>query len=202
VASAHDTAHKFSDLFGTYLVVTIAAVVVVFIAVGVTLLLFTDRTGRDPRPSGERRVVLTGYALMLAVIAVVLISATFATEGDIDSTSAAPAATVSVVASQWRWTFTYPGHPGVTTVDQLDVPRGQVVLFRLRSADVIHSMWFVAQRFKRYATPGSPTSFELTFARSGTFRGECSQFCGIGHDHMRFTVHVVSPGAYRKWLAQ
>ena len=63
-----------------------------------------------------------------------------------------------VVASQWRWTFTYPGHPGIRRVDRLVVPVGEVVRFRLVSTDVLHSMWFVTQRFKRYATPGSPTS--------------------------------------------
>ncbi len=113
MASAHDTAHQFSSLFGTYLVVTVAAVVVVFVAIGFVLWRFRARPGRVAQPSGEHRVVLAGYAIMLALVAVILISATFATEHDVDSTATAPGARVSVLGSQWRWTFTYPGHPGV-----------------------------------------------------------------------------------------
>lgn len=183
--------------------VTVAAVVVVYLALGVAMWRFRARPDRrSPRPAREHHLVLAVYAIALLVIAVFLISATFMTEDRVDASSARPGAIVQVVASQWRWTFTYPGHPGARSVNRVVVPVDEVVGFRLRSTDVLHSMWFVAQRFKRYATPGSPTQFELSFDHPGRFVGECSQFCGIGHDLMRFTLVAVSPGAYDRWLAR
>jgi cytochrome c oxidase subunit 2 len=199
--SAHDTARQFASLFTTYLVVCGIAVAVVFAVVLAVLVRYRAAAGREPASPRERHLLLGGYALVLLVIAVFLISATFSKEHGIDSSSTPAAATVTVVASQWRWTFGYPGHPGATSVDRLVVPQNEVVRFRMRSADVIHSIWFVHERFKRYAIPGSPTQFELTFATAGVFRGECAQFCGLGHDDMRFTVHVVSPAVYTRWLA-
>lgn len=83
----------------------------------------------------------------------------------------------------------------------LTVPAGQVVEFVLRSRDVVHSMWIPDQRFKRYAYPDRTNRFDLTFGRLGTEIGLCAQFCGIDHDQMRFTVHVVSPDDFARWMA-
>ena len=71
----------------------------------------------------------------------------------------------------------------------------------LRSRDVVHSMWIPDQRFKRYAYPDRTNRFDLTFGRLGTEIGLCAQFCGIDHDQMRFTVHVVSPDDFARWMA-
>lgn len=200
--SAHDTAQQFSSLFSTYLGVVVVAVAVVYVAVGIALWRSRSTRGHKPSASHGHPIALGIYATLLTVVAILLIGATFSTEHGVDHVSPNPAARVDIVASQWRWTFTYPGHSRAPSVDRVVVPVGQVVEFRLRSVDVIHSIWFVSQRFKRYATPGDPTRFELTFDRRGLFRGECAQFCGIGHDQMRFVIDVISPAAYRGWLSR
>ncbi|MDQ3209774.1 MAG: hypothetical protein M3Q20_01135 [Actinomycetota bacterium] len=35
----------------------------------------------------------------------------------------------------------------------------------------------------------------------GTFHGVCSEFCGLHHAYMTFTVRVVSPAAFDAWIA-
>ena len=49
----------------------------------------------------------------------------------------------------------------------LVVPVGRPVLFSLRSADVLHSFFIPAMRFKRYAYPDSTNRFVLTFPHDG-----------------------------------
>lgn len=39
--------------------------------------------------------------------------------------------------------------------------------------------------------PGKPTAVVITPSKAGDFAGECSRYCGSGHERMKFVVHVV-----------
>jgi len=43
--------------------------------------------------------------------------------------------------------------------------------------------------------------FDVTPARIGTFFGECAEFCGLDHALMTFSVKVVPPQTFDRWLA-
>ena len=153
--------------------------------------------GKDDAPRVE-----LAYVVVLAAVAAVLLALTFRTENGEDALARSPDLRVTVTASQWRWRFAYPSGRVVQGPSPvLTVPAGQVVEFVLRSRDVVHSMWIPDQRFKRYAYPDRTNRFDLTFGRLGTETGLCAQFCGIDHDQMRFTVHVVSPDDFARWMA-
>lgn len=36
-----------------------------------------------------------------------------------------------------------------------------------------------------------PREVEITPSKVGDFEGECSRYCGVGHDRMKFLIHVV-----------
>ena len=55
--------------------------------------------------------------------------------------------------------------------------------------------------FKRDAVPGRESVFEFTVDAAGTYRGQCAEFCGVGHSAMPFAVHAVSRAEYETWLA-
>jgi heme/copper-type cytochrome/quinol oxidase subunit 2 len=80
------------------------------------------------------------------------------------------------------------------------VPTGETVAFRVTSADVIHSMWIPALRFKLFAYPGYVNSFEATIPRAGSWEGECAEFCGQYHFAMHFTLRAVPPDQFSSWL--
>ena len=89
-----------------------------------------------------------------------------------------------------------PGSPPT-----LMLPVGQVVQINLATEDVIHSFFVPDFLFKRDAVPGIHNRFDWTIPRTGTFRGECAEFCGLDHDAMSFYVKAVPPAEFQQWLA-
>lgn len=134
--------------------------------------------------------------------------------------------TINVTAFQWGWEFQYPlAHGKVITVlpkaapvpaalgsgeqalrspvtyPQMVMPVGQATQINLVSQDVVHGFYVPVFEFSRYAQPGVVNRFDFTPTRTGTFGGRCTQFCGLYHAEMQFSVRIVSPSAFQAWLA-
>jgi len=116
------------------------------------------------------------------------------------------AVTIDVTAFQWSWQFDYEdsgrqvvGGPG--RIPELLVPAGVPVHIKLRSADVVHAFYVPRTLFKRQAIPGTVNEFDLRFTQTGIYPGECTQFCGVAHSDMLFTVHVVSQASFQQFLS-
>jgi cytochrome c oxidase subunit II len=94
-------------------------------------------------------------------------------------------------AQQFFWTFEYreAGQP-VRSVDVLHLPVGRPVDMLLTSGDVIHSFWIPRLAGKIDAIPGHENVIRIQADRPGTYRGQCSEFCGIGHARMQFVAHA------------
>jgi cytochrome c oxidase subunit 2 len=63
-------------------------------------------------------------------------------------------------------------------------------------------MWVPDFLFKRDAIPGRINRFDVTPDQTGTYLGECSEFCGLLHAYMRFSVRVVEPSEFAAWISQ
>jgi cytochrome c oxidase subunit 2 len=200
-----DTRHEFAGLFSIYEWLMVAVTAIVFGAVVFALLRYRRRGDDWPRGRDESKLAEPLYAVLLAAIAVSLITLTFRAEARIDPVSARANVRVNVVAFQWQWRFSYPGR-GVTVVGrphgvpEIVVPADRRILFSARSTDVIHSFWVPALRFKRDAFPDRTTRFGLVFGRRGTYPGRCAEFCGLRHAQMDFRVRAVSPSRFRAWI--
>jgi cytochrome c oxidase subunit II len=209
--SAHDTAGQFSGLWHIYLGVTIAVGVIVTGAILVAALRFRRRPGRVPRDLHSAPKLEAAYLGVVVVIVICLLAFTYRTENNEDALTAHPALRVDVTASQWQWRFRYPASGIVMTARnigsthpqfaRLVVPAGRPVELSLRSADVLHSLFIPAMRFKRYAYANYTNRFVLTFPHPGRMLGECAQLCGWDHAEMRFTVVVLAPAGFRAWVA-
>jgi cytochrome c oxidase subunit 2 len=92
--------------------------------------------------------------------------------------------------------YTSPLYP------QLVLPENEVVRFFLRSDDVIHGFFVHAFNFSRYAQPGVVNSFEITPAHAGVFDAQCTQYCGLYHSEMLFSVRVDPPSVFQAWYRQ
>ena len=109
--------------------------------------------------------------------------------------------TVNVTTRQFGFQFQYPRGPGKQVISSvLYLPKGQPVVFRLRSLDVIHSFFVPSFSEKLDAVPGIVTTLRVTPDTLGTYPVECTELCGAGHSLMRTSVRVVSPAAFAAWI--
>ena len=108
---------------------------------------------------------------------------------------------INVIGHQWWWEFRYPDL-GITTAQELHVPVDSLVFITVDSADVIHSFWVPQMGGKIDVIPGhlNQTWFQPTHI--GRYVGECSEYCGTEHAHMRLDLVVESPDDYATWVRQ
>lgn len=100
---------------------------------------------------------------------------------------------IEAIGQMWFWTFRYPDHGGVETIDILHLPAGEPVEILLTSRDVIHSFWVPRIAGKRDNVPGHLNIMRIQADEPGILEGQCAEFCGLGHADMRFEVRVHPP---------
>jgi cytochrome o ubiquinol oxidase subunit 2 len=108
---------------------------------------------------------------------------------------------VDVVALDWKWLFIYPDQ-GVATVNQLVIPAGTPVEFRLTSATVMNSFFVPQLGSQIYAMGGMTTHLSLLANDPGDYPGLSANFSGDGFSWMRFVVKSVPAGDFNAWLEQ
>ena len=165
---------------------------------------FRMRPGEElkdgPPIHGNTRLEVIWTAIP-AIILVALCSYAYVVLHDIEKAEASEMR-VRVVGEQFTWTFYYPDPGGKEIASpQLYLPKGKQVKFLVQSKDVLHDFWVPAFRQKIDAVPGITTSYRVKPIKTGTFPVVCAELCGLGHSVMRQSAHVVTPGAYDKWLA-
>jgi len=105
---------------------------------------------------------------------------------------------VEVVSLDWKWLFIYPDQ-GIATVNQLVVPAGVPVSYRLTSATVWNGFFVPQFGTMIYTMPRMTTRLNLQADRPGVYDGLSSHFSGDGFSGMRFKVHAVPPGQFSAW---
>jgi cytochrome c oxidase subunit 2 len=114
---------------------------------------------------------------------------------------------VNVLAQQFSFSYVYGANSGVvgkapSTPSTLVVPQNTPVKVLVRSKDVNHDWWVPALGPKIDAIPGQTNTTWFKATSTGTFRGQCAEFCGIGHATMLITVKVVSPADWAAYTAK
>jgi len=110
---------------------------------------------------------------------------------------------IEVTAQQFAWSFTW--REGVTKPIEsgdLRIPVGRQVELRMRSLDVIHSLYVPEFRLKQDVVPGLTTSLLIDATEPGTYPIICAELCGVGHGTMRARVIVMERPRYEAWLRQ
>jgi heme/copper-type cytochrome/quinol oxidase subunit 2 len=70
----------------------------------------------------------------------------------------------------------------------LHIPAGRPADLVITSTDVIHSFWIPRLAGKMDAIPGHTNRLRIVADAPGTYRGECAEYCGVGHKNHGFTV--------------
>ncbi|HEV2582751.1 MAG TPA: cytochrome c oxidase subunit II [Ktedonobacteraceae bacterium] len=107
---------------------------------------------------------------------------------------------ITVVGHQWWWEFDYKIE-GIVTADELVVPQGTLIHTVLESNNVIHSFWVPQITGKTDVVPGHMNDKLFKADDTGTFRGLCTEYCGLEHAHMAFDLVVMTPANYQTWVS-
>jgi cytochrome c oxidase subunit 2 len=196
-----DFTRMVDDVFMT----TVKWAVVVFILVEGLLVFAIFRfrgkpTDAEPRQTHGNTTVEIAWtiipAVILALIAVPTIRGVFRT-----SEIPQDALRIEVIGHQWWWEFRYPDLQ-VVTANELHVPSGKKIVLYMTTADVLHSFWMPQLAAKRDVFPRRATTLWFTAPDTGSYSGQCAEFCGIQHGRMGFMVFVNSPAGFDSWVAR
>ena len=108
---------------------------------------------------------------------------------------------VDVVSLDWKWLFLYPGQ-GIATVNQLTVPVGTPIHFRITSASVMNAFFVPKLGSMIYAMNGMATDLWLRADKPGTYPGLSSHYSGDGFSDMHFALDAVPADRFAAWVAQ
>jgi cytochrome c oxidase subunit 2 len=148
---------------------------------------------------------------------------------------------IEIYAQQFKWTARYSGEDNVLgkanvrlidginslgvdlsdknaqddiVTDELHLPKGKRVIFKIRSQDVLHSMYMPHFRAQMNCVPGMTTRFHFvptitTAEMKAKTNNEkfdylllCNKICGASHYNMQIKIVVDTPEEYDRWLAE
>ena len=174
-----------------------------------TLLRFRQQPGDEkhepPQVYGSNQLEFA-WTVIPIVTVFVLFLATARTIYDVQGAAPpADALNVTVVGHQWWWEIRYPGL-GIITANELHVPvsesgKARPTFLKLESADVVHSFWVPQLAGKTDVIPNRENHMWIEPTQPGTYVGNCAEYCGMQHAHMRLRVIVHPAGEFEKWAA-
>lgn len=192
------------DLWNLLLLLGTIVFVLVEVALIFVVIKYRHRGGNEkpPQTHGNTKLEILWTlipAVILVFIAVPTVRAIFETQ------RAAPsgALQVEVIGHQWWWEFRYPEYK-IVTANELYLPVGRTVNFKMTSADVIHSFWTPQLGGKRDVITNRTNYIWYTpdsTLESSVWNGFCAEYCGSSHANMKFRVFTVQPGEFASWVA-
>ncbi|MFD1554459.1 ubiquinol oxidase subunit II [Paraburkholderia silviterrae] len=106
---------------------------------------------------------------------------------------------VEVVALDWKWLFIYPDL-GIATVNQLAVPVGTPINFRITSDSVMNSFFIPQLGTQVYAMAGMQTRLHLIADEAGDYAGISANYSGKGFSDMKFRTLATSQQDFDAWV--
>ncbi len=194
------------------------------VLVGALLLfvIFRFRASRNPTPSKttHNTAVEIIWTLIPALILVVIAVPSFRLLFFMDKTIDAEM-TLKITGRQWYWSYEYPDEkigfdstmiplkevrgeqlPLLDVDHPIVVPVGTNIRLLFTSGDVLHAWAVPAFGIKQDTIPGRLRETWVRVNKEGTYYGQCSELCGVGHGFMPIVVKIVSRDAYKKWLGE
>ena len=195
-----------------YWIMFAAAVVVLAIVVGALIiagLKYRERPGHVAKQYHGHNLLELIWTVIPTLMVITFGVLSFQRLVYINDIDSGTAMTIKVEARQWVWTFQYPQEAMFKLADntylqageEVHIPVGQKVKLELSSKDVIHSFFIPSLGGKKDAVPGRATSLWIQADRPGTYKGQCTEFCGTGHADMLLTVVAQNPADYAAWAA-
>lgn len=155
---------------------------------------------QDERPvqSFGNTKVEVSLTLLTSCVVGVFLYMTITTMFDIQKPAGKQTADVVITAHQWWWQVEYPKSSAVTA-NEIHIPVGKRVLFKFKSADVVHDFWVPELGRKMDIIPGDTTHLWIQANKAREYTGACSEFCGAQHAWMRIHVIAEPQKQFNQW---
>jgi cytochrome c oxidase subunit 2 len=198
------------DLNLKLLYIAVPLTILVEVVLLYTVVRFKDADEAVPTRENRRLEITWTVATAVILLFVGVASYGVLASPDITHQQSAPVAPedddVHVVAEsyQWGWDMTYPDE-SVTAggfPPNVVVPVDQDLYITVTSRDVIHGFAVPELGLKQDAIPDQNNTIKTTPLETGTYQGYCTEYCGVSHSQMYFTVEVVSQDEYQDYLAE
>ena len=190
--------------------VSVAVLTLVTVALLIALFRSATRnsesaviTTPEPPPDRSTGIIVGICVAATGIILIVFLTASVVTGHRIAQLASDQGVTIKLTGYRWWWKVEYPNPEAaktLTTANELHIPVGRPVLINTYSQDVIHSFWIPALHGKRDLIPGNPSAIWLQADQPGVFEGQCAEFCGFQHAHMRLVLVAEPEEKFQQWL--
>ena len=109
---------------------------------------------------------------------------------------------IRIIGHQWWWEIQYLDDDvskEFTTANELHLPAHRPVNIEVETRDVMHSFWIPALHGKVDLIPGHPNYIRIEASQPGNYTGQCAEFCGAQHAHMRLLAVAQEASDYDAW---
>lgn len=176
----------------------------IYVVVALFILTATFRR-RASGESSDRRLTIAVSSAVGVTVTILFAFLFFSTStgNALTSTNGKAPLKITVKAQQWWWSVQYEGADAsrmITTANEIYLPVGRPAEVKLKSNDVIHSLWIPNLQGKRDLIPGHDSSFFIQADRAGKWEGQCAEFCGLQHAKMRLDVTAIPEAEFAKWV--
>jgi cytochrome c oxidase subunit 2 len=213
-AAQSTTANLINELNAKLLYVAVPITLVTEVVLFYTVYKY--RKSEAPKPTKENRRLEITWTVATAIILLFVGVASYGvlanpavtyTPDMGDPMEQEDAVVVDAEAYQWGWNMNYPREGNITAASgdggpQIVLPVDQTVYFRITSADVLHAFAVPELGLKQDAIPAQTNTIRTTPLETGTYQGYCTEYCGVAHSQMYFSVKVVPQEEYEQFVQE
>ncbi len=205
--------------FHTLLLWIIAGItLVVFALLAFVMIRFNARANPTPAKTAHSTVIEVIWTVIPVVILIVIAVPSFKLLYFQDRIEDAEM-TIKAIGRQWYWDYEYPDHglafsaymipdeeiqPGQRRLLETDpavvLPTETNIRIQVTAGDVLHSWAVPAFGIKMDAVPGRLNETWVRILDPGTYYGQCSELCGLGHAFMPIMIKAVPKDAFAAWV--
>jgi cytochrome c oxidase subunit II len=196
----------------SYLVFAICGAIFVIVAGLLTYALFRFRrrahndNSEPPQVYGSNQIEIAWTVIPILIVFVITMATARVIAALQDKSQPANAVLVTAIGHQWWWEFRYPGS-NVVTANEMHIPvspsgKERPAFLTLESADVAHSFWVPQLAGKTDVIPNRDNHMWLDPHETGTYYGNCAEYCGTQHANMLIRIIVESDEDFDRWIAQ
>jgi cytochrome c oxidase subunit 2 len=174
-----------------------------------TLIRFRRRSHDEqdlhepPQVYGSTQIEAAWTVIPILIVFVLTLVTARVVAGIQDSPAPPSAVRANVVGHQWWWEIEYP-ELGVVTANELVIPDSMTErrpsFLRLQSVDVIHSFWIPQLGGKVDLIPNRNNEMWVDPKTTGTFLGNCAEYCGTQHANMLIRAIVRPKSEFDRWI--